>query len=508
MREGDVIAGRYRLERLLGKGGMGFVWAATHLVTRRWVAVKVLGPLGERPDMRRRFVREARAAAAVEHPNVIDIYDVFEIDDGTPVMVMALLRGETLDSRLDAEGSLSLEATLRILLPVVSAVGTAHARGVVHRDLKPENVFLAREDGREVVKVLDFGIAKVAGDEALDAGTITSPGTMLGTPCYMAPEQAFGERDIDHRADLWSIGVLLYETLTGERPVEGENLGQVLKRILSQGMPSIAERLPDLPAPIADLVSRLLSYDRQQRPADLREVHEVLSRFTPLQVPAFDAPSQRPVRDSDIGPTGRHPDEARTLYLTPADPLGMGTRDLKVDPVAPTEHVAPDTPSAHSLSIVNGSTPRRALLFSGVGLVLVAGVLVWQLGPRRERATDLALESATPAHVIDQEPAPVSRDAQAHAAHPEPTYREAAGAVMVKDVPLVAPAASADAGSARPPTPRELERFRQAQKRAQSRARPATKPAPAPSSAPAASAPAAQTPPQPASEGLHEEPPF
>ncbi len=294
-----LIAGRYRLSQRLGQGGMGDVWSAIHVVTRRQVALKFLrGQLAGRPEMRQRLLREARAATAVEHPNVVEVLDVFELEDGLPVMVMALLEGETLTALLARSAPLPLDAALEVLLPVVSAVGTAHARGVVHRDLKPENVFLARDGARTVVKVLDFGIAKLMSEDGSSEGaTLTGAGATLGTPCYMAPEQGFGEHEIDHRADIWSLGAMFYESLTGGRPVEGDSLGQVLKRFLVQGITPIEALAPDLPSDVSRLVMRMLSRERETRPEDLREVIEVLRRHTRVVVPSFGAPAAVPVSE-------------------------------------------------------------------------------------------------------------------------------------------------------------------------------------------------------------------
>jgi serine/threonine protein kinase len=200
---------RYRLTELLGQGGMGAVWAACHVVTGKEVALKLItGSLANSAELRQRFQREARAASAVEHPNVVAVHDVFEMDDGAPVMVLERLRGETLADLLKRDGELTLGRTASIFLPVISAVGTAHASGVVHRDLKPSNIFIARQHGGEQIKVVDFGIAKLTAFEG-DADTATTTGTLLGTPQYMPPEQIFGEKDIDHRADVWALGVNL-----------------------------------------------------------------------------------------------------------------------------------------------------------------------------------------------------------------------------------------------------------------------------------------------------------
>jgi serine/threonine protein kinase len=292
---GAVIAGRFHLDRRIGEGGMGVVWAATHLVTRKPVALKMLKP--ERaadPALRQRFIREARAVCAVQHPNIVEIHDVLETEDGSPVMVMDLLHGESLGQRLDRETRLPPTEVARLILPVVSAVGTAHASGVVHRDLKPDNIFLAEEgDDTLSVKVLDFGIAKVLATEtdAAATGGLTGTGAMLGTPYYMAPEQIFGERDIDHRADIWAIGVILYECLSGRRPTQADNIGQILKIITTDGIAPLDLVAPDVPVDLARLVRRMLTRDRAARPQSLGEVQATLRRFTDAAVRSFGDPA-------------------------------------------------------------------------------------------------------------------------------------------------------------------------------------------------------------------------
>ncbi len=237
---GAVVGGRYRLERLLGEGGMGAVWAASHVMTRKGVALKFLKAAGAtHPDLVRRFIREARAASAVRHPNVVQIHDVLQLDDGLPVMVMDLLRGESLGERVERERIIPLPELARILVPVMSAIGTAHALGIVHRDLKPDNIFLTRlGDERVEPMVLDFGIAKLSAmdGDAASTANLTKTGSMLGTPYYMSPEQAFGEKDVDHQADIWSLGVILYECLSGKRPVDGDNFGQLVKVLATGGI--------------------------------------------------------------------------------------------------------------------------------------------------------------------------------------------------------------------------------------------------------------------------------
>ncbi len=293
---GDIVAQRFRLVRVLGEGGMGVVWAATHLVTRKPVALKFLKPSGVDDAARRqRFSREARAACAVRHPSVIHVHDVLELEDGFPVMVMDLLRGESFAERLLRERTLSLAETAQIMVPVCEAVAAAHSLGIVHRDLKPENIFLAEEHGAIQVKVLDFGIAKLtaADGDAARSGTPTGLGTILGTPYYMAPEQMFGD-EVDHRADLWAVGVILYEALAGVRPTEGENLAQIIRIVTTESIVALGHRVPDLPTPILELVSRLLQLSRDARPTDLRDVVEILRAHTTSMSKAFQTPYSKP----------------------------------------------------------------------------------------------------------------------------------------------------------------------------------------------------------------------
>jgi serine/threonine protein kinase len=289
---GQIVAGRFRLERKLGEGGMGVVWQAVHAVTRKPVALKVLKRSGE-DDVRavQRFLREARAACAVRHPSVVEVHDVLELDDGSPVMVMELLAGETLAQRLSREHVLTLSDLARVMVHVCSAVGCAHALGIVHRDLKPENIFLVKSPSGQPVKVLDFGIAKLTASDgdAARTGAITGTGAILGTPYYMAPEQLFGEKDIDHRADIWALGIILYEALTGERPTQGENVGQIYKTVVTDAIVPLGERAPHLPAPIVELVGSMLSRDRAKRPADISAILSILANYTTESFPVVTA---------------------------------------------------------------------------------------------------------------------------------------------------------------------------------------------------------------------------
>jgi len=321
---GTVIAGRYVLDHPLGEGGMGTVWAATHQITGGRVALKFVrqgtDPNGE---ARRRFIREARAAASVEHPNAVGVRDVLEHQE-TPVIVMDLLQGETLAARLERTGPLPITEAVQILLPVLSAVSAAHAVGLIHRDLKPDNIFLSQTPTGEVVRVLDFGIAKSTRSEE-PLSSITESGAVVGTPAYMAPEQLLGEKALDHRVDVWALGAILYETLVGKRPIEGENYGQLVKELLSGVIPRVDKNKPEVPADVVELVAHMLKRDRQERLSDLRAAAEILSAHGVVARPSFRAPEKKSPEEVRVVVSPRTDPGAATLEHTPAPHHPSGT---------------------------------------------------------------------------------------------------------------------------------------------------------------------------------------
>jgi eukaryotic-like serine/threonine-protein kinase len=366
--QGSLIGGRYRLEHHLGEGGMGTVWSAVHTVTQRSVAMKFLrDSVRERAELRQRFLREASAASALKHPNAVEILDVFDFEESSPVMVMELLRGETLGSKLARDQRLSMEETAALLLPVISAVGTAHALGIVHRDLKPDNLFLAEAPDAAMVKVLDFGIAKLTAEYYLARGLSahqTDAGAMLGTPYYMAPEQASGEVPVDHRADVWSLGVILYECLSGTRPIEGENLTQVVSRLMSAGIIPLERLAPELPRDVSAIVMQMLSRDPSRRPDGLREVSQVLARYSRASVPEFTEPSK--VRGSLLPhpPIASQPPKARFVSSGTADPRG------------PTMISAPPVNSTVNTPPLAAAQQRKLPALVALGVALALG-LIW-----------------------------------------------------------------------------------------------------------------------------------
>ncbi|HWU90919.1 MAG TPA: serine/threonine-protein kinase, partial [Kofleriaceae bacterium] len=252
---GAEVDGRYRVIELIGEGGMGKVYLAEHVEIGKRVALKVLHPSYSRmPDLVERFRREARAASKIGHPNIVDVTDSGTTADGSVYFVMEYLEGVELGSVIEREGALDVARALRIAGQICRALAAAHAQGIVHRDLKPENIYLITRDGAaDVVKVLDFGIAKTTEAEAARERRLTSPGMAMGTPEYMAPEQAAG-RAADARCDVYALGAILYEMVTGVPPYSGDNFMEILtKKATIDPTPPNQVRL-DLPAPVSDLV--------------------------------------------------------------------------------------------------------------------------------------------------------------------------------------------------------------------------------------------------------------
>ena len=233
---GEVIAERYRLVSLLGRGGMGAVWRADHVSLNSPVALKFIDPgVSSSEEAIARFMREAQSAAALRSSHVVQIFD-YGVDRGVQYIAMELLNGESLNTRLERMGQLPPADVVRILTQVARAVGKAHEAGIVHRDLKPDNVFLVKEEDHEIAKVLDFGIAKVS-SQGVQPGSGTRTGAVLGTPYYMSPEQAQGTKSVDFRSDLWSMAVIAYQCVTGELPFKSEALGDLILKICMLPLP-------------------------------------------------------------------------------------------------------------------------------------------------------------------------------------------------------------------------------------------------------------------------------
>jgi serine/threonine-protein kinase len=277
---GDVIAGKYALGNVIGEGGMGVVYEATHTRLHQRLAIKVLRP--DVPDFKlvlERFEREARATAQLRTIHAARVIDVDTMPDGLPYLVMEFLEGADLDAELRKTGPMAVEEAVDIVLQVAEAMAEAHALGIVHRDLKPSNMFVCRIGGRRIVKVLDFGISKIGGD---GDSRITGSNAYFGTPCYTAPEQLLSAAAADVRSDVWSLGIVLFELLTGRTPFVG-SATEVIARTMAEPIPWPLELRPDLPEALARVMMRALRRDPGQRFQSMQELAETVAPFGPAQ---------------------------------------------------------------------------------------------------------------------------------------------------------------------------------------------------------------------------------
>ena len=277
--EGQLVARRYELVAVIGEGGMARVWSAHDLTLARPVAVKFLF-LREDRDRRTlldRFLREARIAASVRHPSVVDILDFGTTEDGRPFMVMELLEGTSLEQRLTRPPALTLEELVSVTAAILDGLSAVHRAGIVHRDLKPDNVFLLEQGDEVRPKLLDFGVSRSSDPSSGRRSALTTgAGHLVGTPEYMSPEQARGLADVDHRTDLYSVGVVLYEALTGRLPYESEAVGDLIIQIAAGGAPSVDELRPEVGSAISAVIARAMSSRREDRYQSAREMRDAL----------------------------------------------------------------------------------------------------------------------------------------------------------------------------------------------------------------------------------------
>ncbi|HET9934349.1 MAG TPA: protein kinase [Polyangiaceae bacterium] len=278
---GQLVAGKYRIERVIGSGAMGVVMSAWHVELLQRVAVKFVRPeaMGLR-DAEERFRREARAAARIRSEHVGRVMDVGTVEGGVPYMVMEYLEGHDLADELSRRGPLAVAEAVGYLLEAIEALAEAHAAGIVHRDLKPANLFLAkRADGTRIVKVLDFGVSKAGGTRPGDMA-LTQQAVMIGSPLYMSPEQMRSARDVDARADIWSLGVILFELVGGRPPYLGDSIPELVQSMM-EAPPSLRALRGELPLALEAVVARCLERDPSDRFADVASLGAALVEFAP-----------------------------------------------------------------------------------------------------------------------------------------------------------------------------------------------------------------------------------
>lgn len=322
----DLVAGKYRLTKLLGRGGMGSVWEGLHTSLGTRVAVKFIeSDYTATEEALSRFRNEAVAAAQLRSKHVVQVYDHGVMPDGRPYIVMEFLSGEPLDARLDRLGYLIPADAVRIIRQVCRALAKAHEVGIVHRDLKPENIFLVwdEEDRADIVKVVDFGIAKFT-NSSLGVSSATRTGSVLGTPYYMSPEQARGLRAIDHRSDLWALGVIAFRCLTGTLPFTGEAIGDLLVKVCTQDPPAPTSYNPQLPAEFDAWFFKAVARDPASRFSSATELAETLAAVFGVIRAQSSAEDARQAPPAPVGARGSLADSTGATPWTPAGPAQTG----------------------------------------------------------------------------------------------------------------------------------------------------------------------------------------
>jgi serine/threonine protein kinase len=304
---GDTLQGRYRILRLIGEGAMGAVYEGEHLLIHRRVAIKVLHAYARTQEAAARFEREAQASGQIESDHITEVLDLGRLDDGDHFIVMEFLSGETLGARYQRLGRLAPEQVVPLVRQVLVGLAAAHAAGIVHRDIKPENLFVLphKAGQRDFVKILDFGVSKFREKNDKGSLALTGAGSMMGTPCYMSPEQARGQGDAGVSTDLYAVGVVLYEGLTGEVPFDGNNLNELLFKIVEGRFIAPRQRVPTLDATLDALVCKALAYSPDQRFQSADELIDALDGWTRarLAVRAARARSLAPSADAGVAST-------------------------------------------------------------------------------------------------------------------------------------------------------------------------------------------------------------
>jgi serine/threonine-protein kinase len=367
---GEVIAGKYRIESLIGEGGMGAVFSATHVVTGRRLAVKWLLPdIARSEDAVQRLLREAQAAGRIDHPNVVDVYDVGDFE-GSPFLVMELLQGESLTRGLE-RGALKIPEIIRMVLGAIDGVGAAHRQGVIHRDIKPDNIFLCRDSSGALLgsKVLDFGISKLSSTAGQLNPRLTKTGAIMGTPYYMSPEQIRGAVEIDSRVDIYAFGVILYESLTGRVPFDGKTYSALVLEIATGTPPRPCEVNPRVAGALERVILKAMARDPDQRFQTMESLAKALAPFASAVVPGgsesvridvgrTSGPATTPfVSEAPVVPVRRTPlivagvlgvgalALAVAAYLAQQEPVTSVAAPAPVEAVPPAETPVPNAPA-------------------------------------------------------------------------------------------------------------------------------------------------------------------
>jgi serine/threonine-protein kinase len=433
VRPGDVLAGKYRVERILGVGGMGIVVAARHEQLDQLVAIKFVRQEAlSTSDATERFLREARAAAKLKSEHVAKVLDVGKLETGAPYMVMELLEGSDLAEVLAARGPMPVEMAAWLVLQACEAVAEAHSCGIVHRDLKPQNLFLTRTvGGSPKLKVLDFGVSKAVGLTSGGVGALTRTRAMLGSPLYMAPEQMRSSRDVDARVDVWALGVVLFELLTGRWPFEAETMPELCLKVVSEPPMALATLRDDVPAEFAAVIERCLDKEPGGRFANAAELATALEPFAP---PASRVLAEHARLAIQTAPSG--PRSSKNSFPE----ISMISSGARGTPRAASLPAAWGASADRPLSPSAGSARRLAGLSIGAAVVLAAAGML--LVARVSRHAPPSPPPLAPAREIS-EPAPPPEPP-----HPLPVASPPPSVVPSAEVPAAAHSSSAATSAA------------------------------------------------------------
>jgi serine/threonine-protein kinase len=463
-RAGDLVLGRYRIEQVVGRGGMGIVFSARHELLGQRVALKVLLPEAQDDEARKRFLNEARASVRIKSQHVVNVMDVGTLETGLPFIMMELLEGRDLGRLLKQAGPFPIAKAIDYCMQALEALAAAHALQIVHRDLKPSNLFVAAlPNGGETLKVLDFGISKTIAGGTPDMAQ-TSTRALLGSPLYVSPEQLRSSRTVDTRADIWALGIILYELLTGQTPFERDSFGEVFVAIIEQPIEPVRVRRPDVPADLERIIFHCLERDRDRRFPDVASVARALAPFGTMiaqtELPAIEANVARGVPPPEPTLPGglAAPDERPALLgqTTPMPPLTPPPMQQ-----TPQPKLAQSATSAPRAWIAAGGVdappsvrPHRNVALIVLGL---AGALMFVAAALITRA----LVTSHPPSVAEADAAS-SAAATAPGEPPPPPDTSVAAAVPPPTGPVPPPTSThapppppttRPAGSTRPPTP-------------------------------------------------------
>ncbi|HEX6275461.1 MAG TPA: protein kinase [Polyangiaceae bacterium] len=444
---GDSIAAKYRLEKLLGEGGMGTVWAAHNVALDSRVAIKLIRGETDREALSVRLHQEARAAARLGHPAIVRVFDIGQTERGEPFIVMELLEGESLAAKLERAGRLSGIEVVQIMLPIADALRAAHAKGIVHRDIKPDNIFVAIEGDVVQPKLVDFGIAKL--EQATGTSQLTQHGVVVGSPDYMSPEQARGDDVIDYRTDVWAFSVVLYEAVTGRLPFDAQNYNALLRSIVEDTPPSLLA-LAAGDAELSHIVAVGLSKNRDERWRSMQELGVALAAWLKHRGVVEDVvgasldakwlnrrsdPAGRASRPS----LGSIPDGA----FSPASGVAMTVRAPR-----PTDSATPEPPpqTTTASGVARWAKFPRVAVLAAAALVML-GVL-YNIVAKREPPPEppVPLPATAAPELVPELPAPSPTRVDV----PEPPPARADGS---SNAPEVSPDVSAPPQGARRPVP-------------------------------------------------------